>query len=810
MEPETPPRLGFFLRLCCFLTGVDPELLRRCPPRDRSSVVTITLLMLAIWLWQTLAFSLTAHMLLDEMHRVRPDLVAIAALLAGVVMLVDSFTIIRSSWFLSGIAQLQRGGLEIPGAAAARIKNGLQLVFRLPLAGVLAQLAAIGFMLYCFTAEISRGLEVNATAENAPIAEQVAKVYDAGSVRLETEIKDLRAASTTATTDASRYRLDALETAPEDPELKPAIEQVRRAESAKTDAERRLAQVPRRDEAARRIAGQRLGARKAELQTAQARVDKLRSDAASALVQRRAAVQGRLDETLAADQRRQARIDALEKEHAARLAAREDTIRQAMLRDPGYRPPDRGLLARVKVLAQLMQDPWVFTVATLLHIGFFGIELGAVLCKVLTSVPSFYAVTLAGEEYANEVETANGVFRRIAQQEPPEPEGEPDATPPPEPDAPAPGDAGTELPEPPANDDETPDADGNTAARLKEGARLLEAGLDRPARARNPHEIAERCPRGRMREIEGPLVRIGKRAAHEKRALEAGRRAAIGQAGPVVQARSLGALARAQALPDRRGVLGQRLDLIGIPVCHRAHGQALARGHGQHVADLVCLRPTADGVVGPIHAVARNPGKRQARRAGALQHGKAERRLGGKPHRVRHMGRPATGAIVRPGLGQVQRPVDQRVAVASGIAQKHPDLRVLDPPGRAGVLPLHARRLRSLLQETRLVQHQHRVRIAQVIGHISLQVVAHRIGIPAHPAQELLNPVRARIARRFRQLPAVLALHRRQKTAQIRRRPPTRLGPAEPSGKPFQNRLQTARPARCLSSRHCRHGSPPP
>lgn len=362
----------------------------------------------------------------------------------------------------------------------------------MPLAGVLAELAAIGFMLFCFSPEIDRRLAVNAVAENGAIALQAATVYDAGSARLVTEIEGLRAAAATAQTDAGSYRRTALQAPTDDPELKPAIEQVQRAEKAKVDAERRLSWVARRDEEGRRIALQRLGARKAELQAAQARVNKLRGDAEAVAKQRRDAVQGRLTETLAAGQSSQARIDTLEKEHAARLAAREDSIRAALLRDPGYRPPDRGLLARVKVLAQLMDDPWVFTVATLLHVGFFGIELGAVLCKVLTSVPSAYAVMLAGEEYANEVETANAVFRRIGGQDPPE--QEPEDPVPPEPDAPVPGGAAIAVPERPPSDDVQPDETGSTIERLEEGARLAKVQAAARAKARDKAAKGKAAP----------------------------------------------------------------------------------------------------------------------------------------------------------------------------------------------------------------------------------------------------------------------------------------------------------------------------
>ncbi len=134
---------------------------------------------------------------------------------------------------------------------------------------------------------------------------------------------------------------------------------------------------------------------------------------------------------------------------------------------------------------------------------------------------------------------------------------------------------------------------------------------------------------------------------------------------------SLGAVARAQALPDGRRVLGPCLDLIGQPVGDRAHGQPLVRRDRQHVDDPVIFRPAADGAVASVDAVARDPGKRQLGRARPFQQGKAQRRLGRGGRLIGHMRGPAAGAVVRPRPGQVERPVDQRVAVAPGIPGEH-------------------------------------------------------------------------------------------------------------------------------------------
>jgi hypothetical protein len=46
-----------------------------------------------------------------------------------------------------------------------------------------------------------------------------------------------------------------------------------------------------------------------------------------------------------------------------------------------------------------------------------------------------------------------------------------------------------------------------------------------------------------------------------------------------------------------------------------------------------------------------------------------------------------------------------------GIAEVDSDLGVLDPPGRAGVLPLHPGRGSAFLQVTGLISDQHRIRV---------------------------------------------------------------------------------------------------
>jgi len=141
--------------------------------------------------------------------------------------------------------------------------------------------------------------------------------------------------------------------------------------------------------------------------------------------------------------------------------------------------------------------------------------------------------------------------------------------------------------------------------------------------------------------------------------------------------------------------------------------------------------------------------------------------------------------------------------VPARVAEEDADLAVLDAARRAGILPLHADRLLALLHEPGLVQHQHGAGVAEVLDHVGPQVVPDRVGVPAHPREEVLHPVRRAVARRLGQLPAVLAPQGREQPAQVGQRAPSRLDPPEPRREPVRQLVQTPRPP--LGFAHVRH-----
>src|SRR5205823_303804 len=96
---------------------------------------------------------------------------------------------------------------------------------------------------------------------------------------------------------------------------------------------------------------------------------------------------------------------------------------------------------------------------------------------------------------------------------------------------------------------------------------------------------------------------------------------------------------------------------------------------------------------------------------------------------------PRSGPDHRSMTWQIDSPVDQRPSRRRGVAEEDADLGILDPPGGAAVLALHAHRADALLQEPRFIGDQHPARITQLSGHERAEVIPDRIGVPYRRAQ---------------------------------------------------------------------------
>jgi hypothetical protein len=156
--------------------------------------------------------------------------------------------------------------------------------------------------------------------------------------------------------------------------------------------------------------------------------------------------------------------------------------------------------------------------------------------------------------------------------------------------------------------------------------------------------------------------------------------------------------------------------------------------------------------------------------------------------------------MVRPGFWQIQRPVDEGVSVPRHIGGEHPDLAIGDLACRAGVLPADATGRAALLEETGLVDDQHRIISRQVLDDIVPHDVAQRIRVPSATAQNGLLAPRPRITSRLRAHPsglaALIAQHAVQEQTRRRcdprlreQRPDPRLHIPQRRGPQLQRRL---------------------
>jgi hypothetical protein len=101
----------------------------------------------------------------------------------------------------------------------------------------------------------------------------------------------------------------------------------------------------------------------------------------------------------------------------------------------------------------------------------------------------------------------------------------------------------------------------------------------------------------------------------------------------------------------------------------------------------------------------------------------------------------------------------------------------------------------ALFQKASLIDHQHGLRIPQMLDDIAAQRIAHRLGVPQRPAQQMLKGIRRGIPAHLGQLPAVLALGRTQQAAQIGHGPLPRLSALEIGGQAALNIVQVRGPS---------------
>jgi hypothetical protein len=135
------------------------------------------------------------------------------------------------------------------------------------------------------------------------------------------------------------------------------------------------------------------------------------------------------------------------------------------------------------------------------------------------------------------------------------------------------------------------------------------------------------------------------------------------------------------------------------------------------------------------------------------------------------------------------------VAVPAGVGQVDGDLGVVDLAEGAGVLALHSDRGRALLAVTRLIDHQHRLGVAEVLDEVVPNVVADGVLIPDRPAEQVLHAVRGGVPGVLGQAPAVLAWQVRKQPEHERASAPSGFDPGKPAGDAPQQLVEDLLPA---------------
>jgi len=142
--------------------------------------------------------------------------------------------------------------------------------------------------------------------------------------------------------------------------------------------------------------------------------------------------------------------------------------------------------------------------------------------------------------------------------------------------------------------------------------------------------------------------------------------------------------------------------------------------------------------------------------------------------------------VVGPGSREVELAVDHRVPARCCVGEIDRDLGSLDPSRSAGVPTLHPDRLRALLEITGLIDHQHRITVAEVGADEVPQVIAHPVGVQHRPGEQVLHTVRISVTGVLGDAPAVVPRQVREQPEQEPASPSAGLHPGGAARHPIE------------------------
>jgi uncharacterized protein YukE len=419
------------------IASVNLQLLTQCPEADAEDALGYAKLMIGSFLYQSLLFTAIGHALFAAPGHLRADIVVVGVGVAWFILLIDSRMIMASSWHLNGISELKRGGIDVSGGAAARIKTNIFLAIRICLSVGLAQLTAVFVGLLVFAADISSLLEQSYLKVNRHQIEGAETLVDSAIKRAADAVTTQTAHVDALAAQVKSLRQDEIDPLTSDPRAQEiqkeitrlrdqqtkADEAVQSAESFAIDEGGGLGRAPNNSGQAGQ--GPRYRAAMDQVKNAKAHA----ADIADALAKAR----GRLDAlqgSVTAETKQASHGQLTEFEQALKVAnekltglkaeldrlanGRESAIRRAVESAPDHISRQTGFLAQIVALERLAEeDRKIALVILLIDFVSFGLELAAVLAKVTSYCPTTYATLLARDAYLTSVRVADEVMTEL-------------------------------------------------------------------------------------------------------------------------------------------------------------------------------------------------------------------------------------------------------------------------------------------------------------------------------------------------------------------------------------------------------------
>ena len=436
--PSIPARAlkaGPFTKVALILAGVDEKILSQCPSHDWGVVRGIGAIMLGVATYLTALFFLITNKLFAPPGQIRIELLIPSLSFALFIIAIDAFQINRSSWQLSGIAELKRGGLDISPALAVRINGGIFLTVRVMLSGGLAQLTALFVSLLIYGGDINSPIEKKYLEANRDLIGPATALVDAEIQRATESVAAQSARLATLSQQVEALRNAEIDPSANDPQIQEAQKEIERliAQKAQADEDVRAAENsvsnelgglkgaaagrgPRYRAAVEQLTNARARTQEftKQLNVAQDRLDALRKKtpppddtSRQRLREQRITFEKALDAE-------KAELLRLNDKVANLTRGRESAIRRAIEDAPNHVSAENGFLAQLSELERIAQKDSIIAVVIIgIDVVSFGLELLAVLSKLTTYVPTTYAALLAKEAYLQAVRTAEDIAAEV-------------------------------------------------------------------------------------------------------------------------------------------------------------------------------------------------------------------------------------------------------------------------------------------------------------------------------------------------------------------------------------------------------------